>query len=96
MHILRRSLNLVRNGRITIAKGEIGLQMNVSVKMLRAKESNHKENNGKQIKELYEWHLKIRRQENSEKRCRLKNRPCTHLKNRRIYMYAIYTWTIRY
>lgn len=40
MHILRRSLNLVRNGRITIAKGEIGLQMNVSVKMLRAKESN--------------------------------------------------------
>ena len=54
MHILRRSLNLVRNGRITIAKGEIGLQMNVSVKMLRAKESNHKENNGKQIKEFYE------------------------------------------
>ena len=40
--------------RITIAKGEIGLQMNVSVKMLRAKESNHKENNGKQIKEFYE------------------------------------------
>lgn len=54
MHILRRSLNLVLNGRITIARGEIGLQMNVSVKMLRAKESNHKENNGKQIKEFYE------------------------------------------
>lgn len=54
MHILRRSLNLVQNGRITIAKGEIGLQMNVSVKKLRAKESNCKESNGKQLKEFFE------------------------------------------
>ena len=41
-------------GLLWMGKGEIGLQMNVSVKKLRAKESNRKESNGKQLKEFFE------------------------------------------
>lgn len=54
MHILRRSLNLVRNGKNYHSKRRDWFTDERTVKMLRAKESNHKENNEKQIKEFYE------------------------------------------